>query len=232
MEYQESPFELKHPTTCLIAGPTGCGKTRFVARLLLMKGMLKPKPTRIVWVYGEWQHIYDELKESMCIEFRKNSLDAELYESFSPEDNNLLILDDQMSNTSSLQKKCMMQLFTQGSHHRNLTIIYIVQNLFDQGSTSRTISLNSQYMVLFKNPRDSAQIRYLALQVNPKNHKFLVDSYTDATRNSHSYIFLNLTQECDEWLRVSTLIFPGEESEIYVPNDIIVPDDMLYKGIC
>ena len=67
MEDLESPFELIHPTTCLIAGPTGCGKTRFVARLLLSKGMIKPRPTRIVWVYGEWQHIYDDLKEAMTI---------------------------------------------------------------------------------------------------------------------------------------------------------------------
>ena len=161
MELQESSFQLKHPTTCLIAGPTGCGKTRFVARLLQSVGMITPTPGRIVWVYGEWQPTYDSLKATLSIEFRKNCLDAELYESFSPAENNVLILDDQMSNASISQRRSMLQLFTQGSHHRNLTIIYIVQNLFDQGSTSRTISLNSQYMVLFKNPRDSAQIRYL-----------------------------------------------------------------------
>ncbi len=85
-------------------------------------------------------------------------------------------------------------------------------------------------MVLFKNPRDSAQICYLAAQVYPKNHIFLVDSYSDATRASHSYLVLNLTQDCEEWLRVSTLIFPGEDSEIYVPNDIQLPDELLYKS--
>jgi len=230
MELQQSPFQLKHPTTCLIAGPTGCGKTRFVARLLQSVGMITPTPGRIVWVYGEWQPTYDSLKATLSIEFRKNCLDAELYESFSPAENNVLILDDQMSSASISQRRSMLQLFTQGSHHRNLTIIYIVQNLFDQGSTSRTISLNSQYMVLFKNPRDSAQIRYLAAQVYPKNHIFLVDSYSDATRASHSYLVLNLTQDCEEWLRVSTLIFPGEDSEIYVPNDIQLPDELLYKS--
>lgn len=229
MELQESAFALIHPTTCMIAGPTGCGKTRFVVRMLLSKQMIKPMPNRIVWVYGEWQPLYEELKGSLNIEFRKNNVDVELYESFSAQDVNLLILDDQMSTSSTAQKKNMLQLFTQGSHHRNLTIIYIVQNLFDQGSTCRTISLNSQYMVLFKNPRDTAQIRYLALQVYPKYHKFLVDSYSDATHSSYSYLFLNLTQSCPEWLRVSTHIFPDEENEIYIPNENPAPDELLYK---
>ena len=165
----------------------------------------------------------------MNIEFKKNGLDAELYDSFSPLVVNLIILDDQMSS-SAAEKKQMMQIFTQGSHHRNLSIIYIVQNLFDQGPMSRTISLNAQYIVLFKNPRDSAQINYLAKEVYPKNSKFLVDSYIDATRKPHSYILVNLTQECEDWARVSTQIFPGEETELYIPMDAPIPEELVYKS--
>ena len=229
MELSEPTIALVHPCTCMIAGPTGCGKTRFVARLLLSEKMICPKPNRIVWVYAEWQPIYEELKLKLNIEFSKNSVDSQLYDSFSPAEVNLLILDDQMTSTTNSQKKSMMQLFTQGSHHRNLTIFYIVQNLFDQGSMSRTISLNSQYMVLFKNPRDTAQVRYLAQQVYPTNIKFLVDSYADATKNSHTYLFLNLTQQCENWMRVSTLIFPEEETELYVPIDMFIPENIVYK---
>jgi hypothetical protein len=42
------------------------------------------------------------------------------------------------------------KFFAQGSHQRNLTVVYIVQNLFNQDPAMRTISLNRQYMVLFK----------------------------------------------------------------------------------
>ena len=42
----------------------------------------------------------------------------------------------------------LVKLFTKGSHHRNLTVIYIVQNVFDKGKYSRTISLNSHYHVV------------------------------------------------------------------------------------
>jgi hypothetical protein len=47
-------------------------------------------------------------------------------------------------------------LFTKKSHHRNISVMYIEQNLFHKGKNHRTISLNAHYMVLFKNPRDEA----------------------------------------------------------------------------
>ena len=48
----------------------------------------------------------------------------------------------------------LKKAFTKYVHHRNLSIMYIVQNVFCQGKRSRTIVLNTKYMVLFKNPRD------------------------------------------------------------------------------
>ena len=135
-----------------------------------------------------------------------------------------------MTGTSNSEKKKLVQLFTQGSHHRNLSIFYIVQNPFKQGASSRTISLNSQYIVVFKNPRDSAQIQYLAQEVYPRNRKFLIESFLDATQKPHSYLLLNMKQDCEEWLRVVSNIFPGEETQLYVQNDFVFPEGLLYKS--
>jgi hypothetical protein len=44
------------------------------------------------------------------------------------------------------------ELFTKGSFHRNIILVLITQNLFHQGPSSRDISLNSKYIVVFKNP--------------------------------------------------------------------------------
>ena len=63
--------------------------------------------------------------------------------------NNLIILDDMMDNAT--QDKRVSQLFTRGRHD-NLSVIYLTQNLFHKNQTE--ISLNSDYMVIFKNPRD------------------------------------------------------------------------------
>ena len=49
-------------------------------------------------------------------------------------------MDDLMAQSS--KDKRIADLFTKGSHHRNLSIIYIVQNIFHQGKEIRNISLN------------------------------------------------------------------------------------------
>ena len=65
---------------------------------------------------------------------------------------NFIVFDDKMIDAS--KDKRIVNFFNRGSHNRNLSVIYIVQNLFHQGKGSRSISLNSHYLVLFKNPRD------------------------------------------------------------------------------
>ena len=67
---------------------------------------------------------------------------------------NLIVFDEQMIDAS--KDKRIVNLFTRGSHHRNLSVIYIVQNLFHQGKASGSKSLN-HYLVLFKNPRDKCK---------------------------------------------------------------------------
>ena len=52
--------------------------------------------------------------------------------------------------------------FTRKEHHRNASVVYITQNLFQQSKSSRTISLNAHYLVLFQSPRDKMQIKVLA----------------------------------------------------------------------
>ena len=59
-----------------------------------------------------------------------------------------------MSETSNDKRIC--DLFTKDSHHHNLSVICLVQNLYYQGKESCTMSLNSQYLVLFNNPLGKA----------------------------------------------------------------------------
>ena len=52
--------------------------------------------------------------------------------------------------TQSEDAKHISDLFAKGSLHR----MYIVQNIFHQGKQTTNISLNAQYIALFKSPRD------------------------------------------------------------------------------
>jgi len=61
----------------------------------------------------------------------------------------------------------LSELFNNGSHHRNISLVLITQNLFLQGLSSRDISLNSKYIVL-KNPRIKTQIVNFSRQTTQK----------------------------------------------------------------
>jgi len=63
----------------------------------------------------------------------------------------MLVIDDLMSETNQL----MADIFTKRSHHHDISVIYMTQNVFDKNKYARTISLNVHYLVLFKNPRDA-----------------------------------------------------------------------------
>ena len=99
------------------------------------------------------------------IEFVKGIPTALEHAYFSVNKWNLIVFDDQMIDAGKDQR--IVNLFTRGSHQRNLSVIDIVQNVFHQGKGSRSISLNSHYLVLFKNPRDKLQVLTLAKQMYP-----------------------------------------------------------------
>ena len=65
---------------------------------------------------------------------------------------NLIVIDDLMAETDER----VTTLFTKKSHHRNTSVLHLIQNLFPKNKDSGTIRLNSQYMVVFKNPRDAS----------------------------------------------------------------------------
>ena len=98
-----------------------------------------------------------------------------------------MVIGDLMSETDERVTK----LFTKKSHHCNTSVKYLVQNLFSKGKESRTISINVQYMVLFKNPRDNTQVVNLAKQMYPGRVKYMQDAFRDATSVPHGYLFVN-----------------------------------------
>ena len=160
-------FRYEHPFTSMIAG-------------------------MIAWCYLQWQPAYTQMLVAMPhIEFVKGiptALEQDSY--FDVNKRNLIVFDDQMIDAS--KDKRIVNLFTRGSHHRNLSVIYIVQNLFHQGKGSRSISLNSHYLVLFKNPRDKLQILTLAKQMYPGQTDFFLNQYEEAVKRPFGYLLIDL----------------------------------------
>ena len=125
-------------------------------RQVLENRLIQPFPTRLNWVYGELQEDYEALRALYPhIEFLHKWRES-LYDSIRPDESNLLVLDDQMCEASD--SKQLARLFTKGSHHRNLSIIYLVQNVYDKGRSSRTMSLNAHYHMVFRELIDFSSI--------------------------------------------------------------------------
>jgi len=79
----------------------------------------------------------------------------------------LLIIDDLMQETN----ETVANMFTKGSRHRNVSVVFLAQNLFPKNKFARTTSLNAHYMVLFKNPRDVSEFANLARRtVRSRSH--------------------------------------------------------------
>ena len=122
---------------------------------------------------------------------------------------NLIVFDDQMIDAGKDQR--IVNLFTRGSHHRNLSVIYIVQNLFHQGKGSRSISLNSHYLVLFKNPCEKLQVLTLAKQMYHGRTDFFLKQYEGALRRPFGYLLVDLKTTTQDDCRLRTNALPGEE---------------------
>ena len=202
-------MKFKHPFTCLVSGPTQSGKTYFTQQLLHNAHcMIHPSPERIIWCHGQ---IQQGLQLPEIVEITD---DLGIIDTIDGSEATLLILDDLMQEATEDGR--VSNLFTKGSHHRDLSVIMLVQNMFYQGKFMRTISLNTHYMVLFKNPRDAGQIRHLSSQLFPGNIKFLVDAYKQATSRPHGYLVMDFTQGTPDHLRVLSDVLPDEAGYYYV----------------
>jgi hypothetical protein len=168
-----------------------------------------PTPTRIVYCSSTPPEA--DVLSIKNMEFQIGLPDTS---TFNPLESNLIILDDLAFACE--QSNEIMQIFTVKAHHLNLSTFMLVHNLFGQNKFSRIISLNANYLVLFKNPRDRTQLEVLARQIFPKKPKFLMEAFEDATKSTYSYLLLDLTQKTDDKFRVQSCIFNNRI--IYQPN--------------
>ena len=142
-QVQIPKMTFQHPFTHIVSGPTGCGKTTYVKKLLQHNNILiKPYITRIVWIYGYWQPMYDELAKTVHppIEFIQDIPHDLSDDSFiSPNDNNIVV-DDMMSTAAKDHR--ITEFFTERSHHGNLSVISINQNLY-HGKDQPSVGLHN-----------------------------------------------------------------------------------------
>ena len=112
--------------------------------------------------------------------------------------------------------------FTKGSHHRNLIVIYLVQNVYNNDKSQRTISLNLHYSVVFCNGSDASQFHTMAYQICQNNSKWLIDSFTDATCKPYRYLVLDYHPSTPEDQTIVTNILFEEQLTYYIKRNALV----------
>jgi hypothetical protein len=206
----------KHPFTCIVSAPTKSGKTEFVKKLILNNSLLIDVPPAIIhWSFMEWQPTYDDLKQNSeigkSIQFVEGLPDLNELKA-NQKIPQLLVLDDMMQEMG--KDKRLVELFTRGCHHWNVSVIHIVQNAFFSGL--RTSRINAQYLVLMKNPADRLQVQTLGRQLFTGSKHF-IEAYNDATEKPFGYLLVDLSQTTPDNLRLRTNIFPDDEYQfVYV----------------
>ena len=166
---------------------SACGKTTFVKDLLQHHNTrIQPTVHRIVWLYRRWQQMYTEIQKTVSpvVEFYQGiPSDINEDEYFDTKLNNLLILDDMMSEAG--KDKRITDLFTEGSHHRSLSVIFINQNLY--ASKDPTQRRNCHYLVMFNNPVDKQSMITLARQMYPGKSEYFLKKFEKATKQPYGF---------------------------------------------
>ena len=203
-------------TSIGVSGTSNSGKTTFVYKLLKNKDvMFEGSPDKILYCHGIDQPLFLEMESSLpSIRFHKGLPSKELIEEYSySKTGNIIVLDDLMESVVSNAE--MEKLFFLGAHHRRLVLIYLNQNMYYQGSKARTISLNTHFLVLMKNPRGLSSLQCLSRQVFAGKSKLLIEAYNDCMKSPYGYLILDLSPFSSEETRLRRHIFPDEDTIVY-----------------
>jgi Cdc6-like AAA superfamily ATPase len=123
----------KHPTQILMAGATGSGKTTLLSKILAEKDrMFSPAPEEIYWFYQIPTSVEGVSLPSVILKQGAPTQETleKITEDRSPK---LIVMDDMQSLTTKKPTlEWLLELFRVGSHHRNVSVIFIVQSLMDQ----------------------------------------------------------------------------------------------------
>ena len=193
---------LKENFKLFISGPSRSGKTVFVQKLIENMDIFSRSPPKIITlVYKVFQPIYYDMNIDHLV-LDGDNLKERLINIANGEP--MLIIFDDLINSNSLSE--LSDMFVVDGRHMNFSMIFISQKLFVNNDHYRQISLNCDYYTLFKNPRNALEIRNLASQMTPGKME-LVSYYTEATKQAFSYLFINLTQECEYQVKYLSHLF-------------------------
>lgn len=99
-------------------------------------------------------------------------------------------------------------------YSKTINVFLYSQNFFHDGL--RTLTLNAKYVCIFKNPRDASFVSIIGRQMagNKRNH-YMEQAFAECVRRPYGYMFLDLSQEQDDDLRIRNNVFPDQNCIVF-----------------
>lgn len=177
---------------CIIYGATNVGKTTFMLEVLKRR-LIEPFPKHIVYMYSVAQP-FMKTWSGPKINFVQG-LDFSQVCS-----NSVLVIDDLLLDNN----KEVAKTFILGSHHKQISVFFLTQNLFPRDDLFRLMSLNCHYFVLFQNQRNYRQVLTLARQAFTNDVDRVINAYKRASLNPRGFILLTFNPLIPRELSVIT----------------------------
>lgn len=205
----KSDLQFKHPFNALFSGPSQSGKTTILRKILenhreTINGIDKPI-IKVVWCYGKWQKYYEQRLFGVDFKYISDMPNEEDVKGF-----DIIVLDDLMHKLD--KNPYISILFTAGTHHDKQSVIVLTQNFYQKGEICNTLRKNAHYVILFKDPGDTSQVRTMSWRMFPENPKYLMSAYRLATSVPHGYLLIDRSQGTDDDCRLRTNIIPSEDT--------------------
>lgn len=217
---KETLLKFNDPISIFIIAPSGGGKTELTRQILKRAdGMFKVPPSKIYFCYSMWQHLYNDMQnEIKNIQFYQGLPSMEELNDWGVEEGHkILVLDDLM--IQGVDSEQLIHMLCVGSHHSNMTVIFLLQNLFQKGKSMRTASLNCHYFILFDSKRDPSQIAILGRQLFPGNAKYFLSAYRLAVSlKPYNFLLVDINPHTDKAYQLRTNILPGQDTIVYQPT--------------
>ena len=218
----------QHPFTCIVSGPSVCGKTTFVKELILHRDSLIDGDINYILIYigtkldetPIFKHLH-QTYPSLIKVIEVSSLysgNQKMFESQFASDfleiiqtmgsNGLVIFDDLMLQIS--RANLLTDLFSKISSHQKISVIHITQNLFlkgKQGQEHRTAYTSNHHLVQFNQPMDTSVFSILARRVHSS------DKYTDIYQllmkvaDQYRYVIISGSQNRNKSIKYTSDIF-------------------------
>ena len=213
----------------MLLGPARSGKTVLSSQFIkYIKDIARKPPQNIIYVYHSWQELYDEPHMQKQVSYflqddqhLPGKIDKLTADNKDEGQRSLLVLDDMMYSKNMAY---FMQLFTVQARHNDISVLFLCQMMFGGGKLGealRTISTNSDYLVLHKSGRNADQVGTLLRQISPFNWRTIVRIFVEQIINGseHAYLMLDMTPSCPNHLRLRSHLFdkPGLV-QVYVEN--------------